>query len=652
MFMEILVCFILIAVLVVFGLDSEYFHTGIAVLSSMSVVLLLLALIISAVVAYATRTDNHILSEQSQVFAKIPERQVMLVMLTLAVGLFFIPVFNTWSTGAFHENNAGGFLPVFDGGAYYSGAEHILDNGNLDTWNQRRPITSLFLAARLILTNFDLRLAILFQAALLGIIVVYTALSVSRTFDKYAGLVMFFALFSLSAFFISENLSEPLGIFFGCLSFILIWYGVTSHDLFLFLAGIFFYTIGFMARPGPFLFFVAFVVMAGYCFNNKNVFYWKHAAVSFVPVGLGVLLHQCLFWLYGNGQGLAFGNYAAVIYGLASGGKGWEQYLIDFPNETAHLPEGQLYPFIYQKSFELIYAHPWQFISAIMNGYISAPFQFFNQSVQILTSTSGFPELGFFPFFIAIIVIVCLIWGIIRFFISSRQDSIKLLFSLCIVSTFLSVPFFFTDGGIRTLVVIYPYFALGVTLSVLGWRSLPVLPQGYSYCSLVSIQTIAVPVFMGMAIIGALFVVPILGPAFHETMNDGKTPPHITTCSANETSFTMRVDTGMPHLHQMNSSDTRHIFAPRIRPDVFSSQIEWYYLDRYYDLTGFMNNSEQPILFYGYDPEYDHAFLVLSPDGVIGPQRRIIRFCAESRNTTLNPGYWVYVLNSTSLVIS
>jgi len=76
------------------------------------------------------------------------------------------------------------------------------------------------------------------------------------------------------------------------------------------------------------------------------------------------------------------------------------------------------------------------------------------------------------------------------------------------------------------------------------------------------------------------------------------------------------------------------------------------YLDRYYDLSGFMDGRDEPVLFYGYDPEYHNTFLVLTPDDVLEPEPRTVRFCAVTRNTSISPGYRVYGLNASSLVVS
>jgi len=636
-----------LAVLIFSGLYAEPVHGLLPLFSSLSLVLFCLCLVTGALAAYGSRTGRRLLPAP---VGNLPGWQLLL-LLTLAAGLFCIPVLSAWSTGTFLQNNAGGLLPVFDAGAYYHGAAYVLDEGTLDAWNQRRPVTSLFLAFRLLLTGFDLRLSILLQAVLLGGIAVYAALAVSRTIDRLSGLVMFLALFSLSAFFLSENVSEPLGIFFGCLSFLLVVRGLAGKSFLTYLAGVFFFTVGFMIRPGPFLFFTVLFILAGIFFHHKDSFSWKHAVFTLLPAGLGVLLNQSLFWLFGDGKGLAFGNYAAILYGLAAGGKGWEQYLADFPSETATLPEGQMYAFIYQKSFALIAADPGRFTGAILQGYLNAPTLFVDHMIRVLTPAARLEEIGPVPLLVAVLVMVCLIGGMARFFIHSPRDDLRLLLSLTIVSTFLSLPFFFTDGGIRTLAVIFPCLALGITLSVLGWRSGADLKVRGDASPLI-LRDIAVPVAAGLLVLCTVFCVPVFGPALAETMTGGPPPPHLITCPENETSFTMRADDGMPFLRQMDSTDPRHTFSPLIRPEVFSSVSERMYLDRYYDLSGFMDGRDVPVLFYGYDPEYHNAFLVLSPDGVLEPEPRTIRFCAETRNTSISPGYRVYGLNASSLVVS
>lgn len=121
------------------------------------------------------------------------------------------------------------------------------------------------------------------------------------------------------------------------------------------------------------------------------------------------------------------GNYATVFYGLAAGGKGWQQSILDFPNESANLPESQLAPILYQKSFEMILANPMQFLKAVFNGYISGPYDIVVQFYHLITGYSVNPVFNQLGFAIFLIVVMCILTGCIRFSLYSDLKYVKIL---------------------------------------------------------------------------------------------------------------------------------------------------------------------------------------------------------------------------------
>ena len=653
-FSEILICLGIILGFTYLGMKNDLFHSFLTFFHQIGLYLLGLSLLISTIVAYLSWTRNEKRFTNIQPLIKyFSKRETILALLTVAVCLFIIPLFTTWATAEFHQNNVGGLFPIFDAGAYYSGAEHILDTGQLDSWNQRRPLTSMFLATRLLLTSFDFRSTLLIQAMILGISVFLVSLSISRTLGKSAGFLMFAVLFTLSSFYLSDNLSENLGLVFGCLSFSLIWIGILERNFNSYLLGLFFLSIGFMVRPGPFLLFPALFLLAGYIFSHENNFDWKKVLLSFVPVFVGILLIQLIIRLYSDGKGLFMGNYATVFYGLASGGKGWQQAMIDFPYESTHYPESQLAPLLYQKSFELIHANPSQFLNAVLQGYLTGPSDLMNQLFQQLISLeySTNPLFNQYGFTIFLVVLIGIAIGIIRFFLYSDLKNIKILFLFSIFTTFLVLPFFFVDGGLRTLVIIFPYFALAIIIGTIGWRSKDVIQefhvqvrsQSPSLCS------VTIPVIIGIIILASAGTTLAFGPELKEIVLGNQPVISPGVCSTNETFFIMRVDRGIPFLEMMEAGDTSPSFAPYVHTGEFTSPSERYYLSYYYELTDFINGKDFPVLFSGYDLQFHETRVILAPKGVIELEHRTIGFCAESNNVTKYPVFWVYKLNSSTI---
>ena len=559
-----------------------------------------------------------------------------------------IPLFSAWSLAEFHQNNVGGLFPIFDAGAYYGGAEHILDTGQLDSWNQRRPLTSMFLATRLLLTNFDFRSTLILQAMIVGATIFLAALSVSQTFGKSAGFLMFAVLFVMSSYFLPDNLSESLGIIFGCISFCLIWLGIFRQNFMAYLFGLFFLMIGFMIHPGPLLLFPALVLLAGSIFSDENRFNWKKTVLSCVPLGIGILINQIFIWLYGDGRGVFMGNYATVFYGLAAGGKGWQQSILDFPNESANLPESRLAPILYQKSFEMILANPMQFLKAVFNGYVSGPYDIVVQFYYLITGYSVNPVFGQLGFTIFLIVVMCILVGCIRFFLYSDLKYVKILCLYVIITTFLALPFFFADGGIRTLAIIFPYFAIGIIIGIIGWRAKPMIRQNITPEKLDPLFSFNIPVIIGILILASAGMTLAFGPVFKVGLLGSHPEISPEICKNNETYFTMRVDQGLPYLELVDVADANRSFAPRVRTRDFSSPNERYYLS-YYELTDFINGKDLPIVFRGYDVQYHETKIILAPQSIFESKHRTIQFCAESNNASKYPVYQVYRINLSSV---
>lgn len=649
-FSEILICLGIVLGFTYLGMQTDILHFFPTFFFQIELYLFGLALLISAIVAYLTWTNNEkIFADFQSLLKYFPKNETYFVLFAVAVCLFIIPLFTTWTTAEFHQNNVGGLFPIFDAGAYYSGAEHILDTGRLDSWNQRRPINSMFLATRLLLTNFDFRSTLILQAMILGISVFLVSLSISRTLGKSAGFLMFAVLFTLSSFYLSDNLSENLGLVFGCLSFSLIWIGIFERNFHSYLIGIFFLSIGFMVRPGPFLLFPVLFLLSGSIFSLESHFDWKKVILSSVPALLGLFLNQIIISLYSDGKGLFMGNYATVLYGLASGGKGWQQAMIDFPYESTHYPESQLAPFLYQKSFELIHAAPLQFLNTVLQGYITGPFNLINQLFQQLISIeySTNPLLNQYGFTIFLVGLISITIGIIRFFLYSDLKYIKSLFLFSLFTTFLVLPFFFVDGGLRTLVIIFPYFAIGIIMGTIGWRSKgaiqesPVHKESQNH----SLFSVTIPVIIGLIILASATTTLTFGPELKEIVLGHQPEISPDACSINETFFIMRVDRGIPFLEMMEAGHLSPSFAPYVNPDEFTSPSERYYLSYYYELTDFINGKDFPVLFSGYDLQFHETRIILAPNGIVEAEHRTIGFCAESNNVTKYPVYWVYRMN-------
>jgi len=568
----------------------------------------------------------------------ISDSTYVVIFLVIALCLASLPLFICWSTSSYYQNNIGGLYPIMDAQMYYAGAEKIAQSGTLDAWNQRRPMHVLFLTFRQLVTDFDYRSTLILQALLLGLSASLAALALQRTHGKIAGIVLFGVILAFSTFFLPDNLTESLGISFGCLSFALVWYGIANKQEIPFQAGVLFLTLALMARAGPMLILPAIIVYAGYVFRKNGIFNRIASVISFLVISLGILFNMLLVWIFGDGQGMAFGNYAPTIYGLAAGGKGWQQYMIDFPIQVQNLPEGQLDLFLYQKSWELISGNPIQFVFTVLNGFITEPLRGIYQLYFFLTERQN---LSYFNPTLFFLIVFLILIGVIFYFKDTKNKLIGFLLTAIIAGTYLTLPFYFVDGGIRTLAAIFPYMALVVVLGTIGWRQSDYIEKSFKYTSLGSWFDAKVPLLIGIFLIISIIATPLIGPLVSPVLLH---PPKSTVsavCPYDEKGFLMRVDSGIPYIELLNDSDTRHTFAPYVKAEDFTADPTFMNMyTKYFDLN-FPGDKTKPQLILGYDLVSKSSYYILAPNDFVGNNRRYVSFCAIYTNTSglVNSGF-------------
>jgi hypothetical protein len=615
----------------------EAIHGFLPIFRPFGTYLLLGVVFLSLIYAFLTWIDRvrlDIFIEKLQ----FSDPSYLAVFLIIALCLALLPLFICWSTSGFYLNNIGGLYPVMDAQMYYAGAEKIVQSGTLDAWDQRRPMHAVFLAFRLLITDFNYRSTLILQGLLLGFSAFLAALAVQRTHGKIAGIVLFGAILAFSTFYLPENLTESLGISFGCLSFAIVWYGIANKKEIPFQIGVLFLTLALMVRVGPMFILPAIIAYAGYAFRKSGIFNWISSAISFLSVSLGILFNMVLVWIFGDGQGMAFGNYAPTIYGLAAGGKGWQQYMIDFPIQVRNLPEGQLDLFLYQKSWELISGNPLQFVFTVLNGFITEPLRGVVQLYYILTERQNLSYFNPTLFYLAVFLLLI---GVIFYFRATKNRSIGFLLAAIIAGTYLSLPFYFVDGGIRTLAAIFPYIALVVVLGTIGWRHPDYIRNRFKYSLPVPWAGPKVSLLIGLLLVVSIIVTPFIGPLISPILLHPPESIESVVCPSGEKGFAMRIDSGIPYIEILNDSDTRHTFAPQVKAVDFTADSTFMNMyNKYFDLN-FPGDGTYPQLILGYDLVSTSSYYILAPNDFVGNNRRYVSFCAKYTNTSglVNSGF-------------
>jgi hypothetical protein len=289
--------------------------------------------------------------------------------LALALVLFGIPLSGMWSGGPYGYNVIAGIFPYSDAAAYEQGSRALMEDGQLDPWNTRRPLTSVLLGSLFTAGSGSLQFtqAILVYLNAVAAFCAARALWASHGFA--AGLLMLASLFAFYAPHLGSLLSENLGLALGSTAFALLWYGVRVGEKWAIAIGLFALSLGLNARAGAFFVLPALILWLSWrdAKSDKRAglqtLVWTSAAalLGFVP---GVIITA----VFGAEQGIPFGNFAPSMYGLVVGGKGWTQVYADFPHVSA-LSESESFREIYRLAWAAAQESPLRVVAGVGSYY-------------------------------------------------------------------------------------------------------------------------------------------------------------------------------------------------------------------------------------------------------------------------------------------
>jgi hypothetical protein len=485
--------------------------------------------------------------------------------LTFSVMLSMLPVFICWSGGAPPNYNViGELIPWSDANGYFWGAEHLLHEGTLDAWNQRRPLNAAFFAARMAFIDENFSYALLLQAIFFGVAAFLATYAVARTHGKIAAIVMYAITYAFAAIYLPVTMSECFGLTLGLLAFALLWNGAYELRLSLYVAGVFMLTLALLARAGAMLVLPAFVFCAAYLFRGRLGSGLYPAMATGVAIVLAWLVNKSFLLLYGGGENeMVLANFSFVFYGLAAGGKGWMQVMSDYPQINA-MSEAAGNAFVYDKALSLVMSEPLLLFQGLLKNLLMSPIYFFGHMIRVLVEQSdgstAFSKLNYIIG--AAVITPTFLWGSVRF-IRNRQSETRGLFVLllCFLLGFLlSLPFFYMDGGVRSTAATYPFVAAIFAMALLGWRNVPVnfAPQLKT-----SRYKIWMPLFLGSSIILAAMVGPMLG---HRIIEKPQVPK--VSCQAGEQQIVIRLGNNAAYLDIIDDNKIRS-FVPQIRKENF-----------------------------------------------------------------------------------
>ena len=375
-----------------------------------------------------------------------------LTSILLALRLSFL-----WTSGYSNDMVIGGLIPFRDAFDYYHGAK-LISVGQLISNNINgaayRPLFPGFLSSVLFIfqQNFQWSMAVL--VILAGICYYLSAYLIHRNIGSFAAAVYMSFLYFYIRPLIGTAYTEPLGLAFGCLGFVLLWTAAKKQNVLDLIFGLIIFTVALSVRAGAFFILPALILWSGWAFRGEKHFSFKYASISAVTLIITFLALNTVYdRLVVQPGGVPFGNFAQTLYGQVVGGAGYNWAFRVLPSRNAI--------FIYRAAGRYFLAHPLSFFIGAYKAYRD----FFLPQMGILSFLTG-SEFSWLGILLWTIASLLLLWGLFK---SLRNFALPES-SLCIAAfagILVSIPFLPPiDGGIRIYASSMPFVFVLAAFSI------------------------------------------------------------------------------------------------------------------------------------------------------------------------------------------
>jgi len=394
-----------------------------------------------------------------------------------AILLFVSPLLAHWSqqptsrVAAFSAQL--GHIPWFDARDHYEGALRVLTTGEFGAFNERRPANACWLAVLLAVAGWKLQMALLLQAALVGVLVGLACRAIAVRFGLAPSLAFFAVVLGLGRDYLPTPNTETLGIALSSLGVAILVLSRARKDPRVFALGLAASSMALAARPGPQFLIPALIGLGLYTFRGRPI----RTAILLVLAGaLGSAHGGALNALYGSGEGSMTAYPAYTLYGLTRA----SNYLAARSELESELPadasEGEIARVLYRRAFDNIRNDPgsfglglWQNLRkaigkvppnvarAVSPRWLLVPAAVRvdpERDEMVADKRATYPVLA-----LALLGLAMRLASPI----GRRERGLWLAVSLGIVS---SVPFVFGDAGFRGLAVAYPWIALAIAVGL------------------------------------------------------------------------------------------------------------------------------------------------------------------------------------------
>ena len=261
----------------------------------------------------------------------------------LAASVAFQELWSGWQDVQTRSFAVASLFPVVDAGGYYTCATHVGTAGifggagtqvgsthqfiGAADWCSRRVFIPSFLASLREITGWHATAVLALQAALVALSVLAVGLEAARSFGRLAGIGAAGVLwYYVAEFAVSQFATEVIGVIAGSLGIALLLAGARLNRLWVSVLGLSTLSVGLFGRAGA-LFVLPLLVAWGCLTYGRPV----RSRLLRVAIGLtcaasaGLLFQFVILTLMGSSATNTGGNFAATLYGLASGSCDWSE---------------------------------------------------------------------------------------------------------------------------------------------------------------------------------------------------------------------------------------------------------------------------------------------------------------------------------------
>lgn len=259
--------------------------------------------------------------------------------LTLLAVLFATPLNGAWTTGISTGSFLGGLVPTSDAADYMHDAQALLIGERIPPFPARRPLFVGLFSVLLWISGDNLQLA-------LAVLVLGTALAtgclvraVRATHGPLAAAATALLVLTYYRRFAPTVLTEQLGLPLGLLALAWMWRASVLRSPRQACLGLGLLALALNARAGAFFVLPALLLWFVDAGASTRRARWHRLGAGVLALSLAFAANLGLARLVAS-PNLPSGNYSYVLYGLAVGGKGWQQVETDHP-ETKLLPDNE-----------------------------------------------------------------------------------------------------------------------------------------------------------------------------------------------------------------------------------------------------------------------------------------------------------------------